>query len=337
MKRIGQLFERVLSRENLLLAACNAGRGKRTRPYVKSFFTDLDDRLRGLQAELQSGRFRFEPYQAFEVRDTKTRTIHAPSFRDRVVHQAIISVTGPVFENGAIAQSYACRLGKGQHVALRQAATWTRRTLSYGKIDVRRFYDSVDHARLRQRLARRFREQRLLKLFDSLLASYESSPGKGLPIGALTSQYLGNFVLDEFDARMKASGWCGKFVRYMDDIVIWAGADDLPKIRALADVTLNAMGLRMKQGGEWNRCSRGIPFLGFVIYPDRVRLGRMGRQRLRRKWGHVQSEFRDGRIPEYELQQRCTSLFAHAAHGDDLAWRRVVVQLRLDQGSRVVL
>ena len=199
MKRIGGLFDLIPQRENLARAAWAAAQGKRDRPEVRAFFADLDARLAHISHALRSGTFAFSGYRSFAVRDTKSRTIHAPAFADRVVHHAIIGITGPVFEKGALEHSYACRRGRGQHAALRQAAAWTRRADHFGKIDVRKFYDSIRHDVLFRLLERRFREQRLLDLFAALLASYTHLPGQGLPIGALTSQYLGNFMLDRLD------------------------------------------------------------------------------------------------------------------------------------------
>lgn len=189
MKRIGGLVEQICDRANLVHAVWRAARGKHDRQEVRSFLRQGDEAINSLSRQLSTGRFRFQPYRQFTVRDTKRRTIHAPSFRDRVVHHAIISITGPVFESGAIFHSYACRAGKGHHAAVRQARKWTRRNGWYGKIDIRKFYDSVHHERLRQLLHRRFAEQRLLAIFDALLGSYQASPCRGLPIGALTADF----------------------------------------------------------------------------------------------------------------------------------------------------
>jgi retron-type reverse transcriptase len=325
MKRMGVLFDFLVDRNNLVHAAWRAALGKRDRAEVQSFFAHFEDEVSRMGEQLRAGDYCFSPYRCFPVRDTKKRTIHAPTFGDRVAHHAIIGATGKVFETGALVHSYACRRGKGQHAALRQAAVWTRRSDWYGKMDVAKFYDSVDHDILRRLLERRFRERRLLALFDRLLDSYEASPGKGLPIGALTSQYLGNFYLDEFDRRMKATGLAHRYLRYMDDVVVWGTPATLRILRAAAREILATLGLHLKHGGEWNRCERGIPFLGFVIYPDRLRLGRQGRRRLRRKTRQLERAWQNEEISEQELQARGTSLFAHALWGDDVAWRRVVV------------
>jgi hypothetical protein len=75
-----------------------------------------------------------------------------------------------------------------------------------------------------------------------------------------------------------------------------------------------------------NRCETGVPWLGFVLYPDRTRLNRAGRHRLRVKMKALEKSFTLGEIREGELQARSASLFAHAGFGDDVAWRRMVAR-----------
>jgi RNA-directed DNA polymerase len=322
VKAIGNLFDKLTNRATLAEAAHLAAQGKRSRAEVAAFFQNFDQAMVSLQQQLANGTWRFSPYRAFQVRDTKTRTIHAPLFVDRVVHHALIAVTRSTFEKGAIHHSYACRAGRGQHQALAVAQQWTRRGTWYAKLDVCKYYDSIDHALLRQLLARRFREQRLLALFDSLFASYCTAPGKGLPIGALTSQYLSNFYLDEFDRRVLATGLVPHYLRYMDDIVIWGSEPQLAALRPVVFSEIARLQLEFKHGGEWNRCSQGLPLLGFVLYPDRVRLNAQGRKRLRKKHKQLEVKYAKGCINEAELQACSSSLFAHAQWGSDVAWRR---------------
>lgn len=325
MKRISGLFDGICDRTNLSAAVWAAARGRREQPDVAEFLCDADRQLNQISADLLQGTFRFQRYREFAVHDTKSRTIRAPTFRDRVVHHAMINVVGPVLERSAIEQSYACRRGKGQHAALHQARQWTRRGQWYGKLDFRKYYDSVNHDLLRLRLRRRFAERQLLELFDLLLNSWCSQPGAGLPIGALTSQYLGNFFLDAFDARMKSSGICRRYVRYMDDIVIWNSKCELPAIRELSQAAAADLRLEIKHAGEWNSCEFGVPFLGFIVYPGRLRLGRQARRRFRRKLRTVRREFAAGRLNELQYQARLTSLFAHGRIADDANWRRSVL------------
>jgi hypothetical protein len=326
MKRMGGIFEVVADARTLTLAAWRAAQGKRERPEVRAFVSRLDENTAELSRALRAGEFRFGQYRTFSIRDPKTRLIHAPPFRDRVVHHAIIAACGPVFERGAIAHSYACRAGRGQHAALRQTREWMRRGDWFLKLDVAKYYDSIPHGILRERLARRFRERRLLALFDWLLESHHHTPGRGLPIGALTSQYLGNFHLDIFDHWVNQRQKLPRYLRYMDDLLFLADDSALHRLLPEAVALLDGLGLRVKDGGVLNRCEVGVPYLGFVLYPDRTRLNRAGRRRLRVKVKALEKSFAHGGIREWELQSRAASLFAHAGFGEDVAWRRMVVQ-----------
>ena len=277
-----------------------------------------------LVGELRNGSFQFGEYRTFTIRDPKTRAIHAPPFRDRVVHHALVGIAGAVFERGAIAHTYACRAGRGQHAALGQLRRWLRSDDWFLKLDVARFYDSVGHDVLRSLLARRFRERRLLDLFDRLIASHIYSPGKGLPIGALTSQYLGNFYLDSFDHWVNQKCHVRRYVRYMDDLLFLGDGETLRELRSSAATALAGLGLRIKDGGVLNQATLGVPYLGYVVYPDRARLNRQGRRRLRRRWKGLEREWENSGVNELELQARAEALFAHARFGDDLGWRRMV-------------
>jgi hypothetical protein len=248
--------------------------------------------------------------------------------RDRILQHALMNVLGPVLEQGAMPHSYACREGRGQHRALQQARSWTHGTSWYVKVDVQRYFDSIDHDLLRERLARRFRERGVLHLFDQILDSYQASPGRGLPIGALTSQYLGNFFLDAVDGDMLATGLCRRYLRYMDDLVIWQQPEHVAAVRQKLEEVLTRCRLTAKHGGESNRCETGVPLLGFVVYPNRTRLNRQGRRRFRRKYALLHRALASERITEQEFQSRGEALVAHATFGDDAAWLKSVLAVR---------
>ena len=328
MKRVGGLFEALASPQVLSEALWLAARGKAERPDVLALRAGGSAALSEIAEALRAGTYRFGPYTRFSIRDPKTRVIRAPTFRDRVVHHAMIRITGPVFERGAVARSYACRRGLGQHRALRQAARWVATSEAFLKVDIHRFYDSISHERLRRALRRRFRERRLLALFDSLLDSYASSPGHGLPIGALTSQYLGNFALDGLDHWVLERAGIRKTLRYMDDMLFLGDWASLRAFRAPLEERLAEMGFEAKHGGILNTCDLGVPWLGFVVYPNRIRSSRRGRKRLRRRWGDLERQRRRGRIPEDELQARATALFAHAHQAHDRAFCRNLLAAR---------
>lgn len=127
MKRAGKLIERIADEENLRNAYGRARRGKSDRLSVQRFGRYLDEEIRVLSRELLEERWQPGPMHPFRIFDPKERLITAPSFRDRVVHHAMLNVCEPYFERWSIFDSYACRVGKGRLRALERALTFNRR------------------------------------------------------------------------------------------------------------------------------------------------------------------------------------------------------------------
>jgi RNA-directed DNA polymerase len=92
-----------------------------------------------------------------------------------------------------------------------------------------------------------------------LVDSYHYSPGWGLPIGALTSQYLGNFFLDAIDHWVNQRWRIRRYQRYMDDMLLFGGPETLHDARRAVSVFLESLGLRLKNGGVLNRCELRLP------------------------------------------------------------------------------
>lgn len=193
MKRIRNLFERVVERENLRVAVGKAMRGKRDRPEVQDFLHDLDRRLEEMAEQLRAGTFPLGRYRQFIRFDPKERVITAPCFAERVLHHAVINVCEPAFERWLIADTFACRKGKGRLAALERARQFARRFPFFLKLYIRKYFDSVPHDRLLDLLARRFKHRPLLELFGRIVRAFRGGMGRGLPIGSLTSQHFANF------------------------------------------------------------------------------------------------------------------------------------------------
>jgi retron-type reverse transcriptase len=160
MKRHGHLWESLISFPNLLDAAHDARKRKRYRPAMAQFFFHLEQELWQLHADLSDQSYQPGPYQTFYVHEPKKRLISAAPVRDRVVHHALTRILAPVFEPSFIADSYACRRGKGTHAAVRRAQGFARRFRYVLKADVRKFFPSLDHAILKTCWPARSRTQR---------------------------------------------------------------------------------------------------------------------------------------------------------------------------------
>src|SRR5271155_1913177 len=159
MKRHGNLWEQVVSFEALLRAAEQARKGKRFRPAVASFHFDQERGLWRLHEELAAKTYQPGAYRSFFITEPKKRQISAAPYRDRVVHHALVHVLEPIYERTFIADSYACRKGKGTHAAVRRCQHFARRFLYVLKADIQKFFPSVDHEILKAQVARKVKDK----------------------------------------------------------------------------------------------------------------------------------------------------------------------------------
>ena len=323
MKRAGNLFDEILSRDNLRSAFHKAKKGKSGRTDVIRFAARLDDNLACLAEELRSGTIRLGEYHQFVVHDPKERIITAPHFRERVIHHAVMNVCEPILDRWLIADSFACRVGKGRNEALARARTFAARCPYFLKLDVRKYFDSISHGRLLELLARRFKDRRLLELFARLVGSFRGTLSRGLPIGSLTSQHFANFYLGWLDRHVKETLRIPGYVRYMDDIAMWSPAKEELQ-RALASATgflESTLELVWKPEPYLNRTEHGMDFLGCRVYRSHHVLNRRSRVRFCRKMRVLEELFERGELSETELQQRETAMVAFARGGGVSSWR----------------
>jgi RNA-directed DNA polymerase len=290
MRRVGHLFERIADFHALREAARRAAAGRRHKPDVAAFLFDEERELLLLQRELRGRTYRPGRFATFVVRDPKRRTISAPPVRDRVVHHALCAAVEPVFERVAIHDSYACRRGKGAHAAVARAQGFARRHGWFLKMDVERFYDSVDHAVLRSRVRRLIKDPDVLWLLDTIIAHGPpgAPDGKGLPIGNLTSQHLANLYLAGLDHFVEERLRVEAYVRYMDDLLLLGGSkEELWRWHAAVErFAAEQLRLRLKaRATVLAPVTEGIPFLGLRLWPAVRRLGPRRKRRIARRLG----------------------------------------------------
>lgn len=310
--------------DNLAVAFHRAARGKGTRDEVRLFRTDLESELASLRREILAGTVEVGRSHSFRIRDPKPRTIHAPCFRERVLHHALMAHVGPVLDRALVADTYACRVGKGALAGVKRAQQHVRHWPWYAKIDIRAYFASIDHETLLQLLRRRFKDAALLALMHRIIDAHRDAPGKGLPIGALTSQQFANYYLGSLDRLLLEQCRVRGFVRYMDDLVWWGETREQVR-EALARAHAHAashLKLEVKQPVQVGRSRLGLMYCGYRILPDRLLLSRRRKRRYaacRRKW---EQAYAAGRIDALELQAGYASALASTAHTDSAAWRR---------------
>jgi hypothetical protein len=295
MKRAGQLYDRIGDYDNLRLAWWKAHRRKSLRPDAIGFGNHLETELEAMRLALREETVRVGDSRYFRIFDPKERLICAASFRERVLHHAIMNVCEPVFDRRQIDDSHACRKDKGTLAAWSRAQGFCHRHAWFLKLDVVKYFDSIDHARLKSMLSRLFKDPRLLALLSRLIDSYRTAPGRGLPIGNLTSQFFANQYLEPLDRLVKEKLRVPGYVRYMDDFVLFANDRQtlLLADRQVREFAATELRLTLKPPCL-HRTGRGLPFLGYRIHPGWIGLASQSRRRYLDKMRQVLAAWRAG-------------------------------------------
>lgn len=341
VKRVGNLWRGLTSFENLLEASKAAAAGKRGRPDVAAFQMNLEPELIRLRDELIAETYAPGPYRDFFVEDGKRRLISAAPFRDRIVHHALTRMMEPVFERRFTSHSYACRKGMGTHRALEAAKSCMRRYSFVLKCDVRKYFESIDHAILNELLARTVKCRPTLRLAARIVDGWRPAceppavyfPGddlftpagrtRGLPLGNQTSQFFANVYLNPLDHWIERAGAGGAYVRYVDDFLVFENGKD--RLAAIHDGIRGCMDrLRLRVHDDKTRVYRtadGITFLGWRLFPERARLDRGNVARFRRTMRRLRAGYASGALEWNDVEQRVRAWIAHAAHGNTLRLR----------------
>lgn len=305
MKAHNNLFEKTCSFESLLSAYKRAKRGKSRRESVARFNWRLEAHILRLSEELLAGAYRPGFYRSFIVHDAKKRHIQAAPFRDRVVHQSVHATLEPVFEKSFIFDSYACRKGKGTWAAIAQFERYTRSGGYVLQGDISKYFASIDHAILLRLLAKRVRDTRMLALCESVIKSSEDAPGKGIPIGNLTSQLFANVYLNELDQFVKHTLRAKKYIRYMDDFVL--ASDSKAQLHYYREqieaFVTNELKLELHpKKVQVVPASGGIDYLGYRIFPRYRKLRKSTVQRFLARTRRARKQDAEAALPWESIQ-----------------------------------
>lgn len=306
-------------------------RGKKTKNAVISFNFNLENELVLLNQQLENKTYCPRPYSQFEVKEPKVRKICSSDFRDRVVHHAVCNLIEPIFENRSILDSYACRAGKGTHLAVSKCQEFSRKFPYYLKCDIKKFFENTDHEVLKNILRRLFKDNELLWLLDMIIDHKVpgNKVGKGIPIGNLTSQHFANLYLGELDHLIKDRLGVQGYVRYMDDFICFANSKkELWDLHSKIDhFVIQILKLELKKSvTQIAPVSEGIPFLGFRVFPQIIRIKRENLSRMKNKIRKKENQFKKGHLSERDLINSVGSIVAHVSHVNSLSIRRSLFQ-----------
>ena len=296
MKRASDLFMKIVDYDNLYLAHLNARKGKKHYTAVKEVDNDIDFYIRELQSMLLSKKFNTSKYKIFKIYKPKERTIYKlPYFPDRIVHHAVMQILQPIWDKTFIYDSYAATPGKGIHAGYYRLKKFLRdeENIKYClKMDIQKFYPSVNHTILLNEIERKIKCKDTLWLLENVIRSIIGN--KGIPIGNYLSQYLSNVYLNRFDHWIKEKLKCRYSIRYCDDSVILH--KDKSFLRDRLDDIEEYLWFKLKltlnsKTQIFPVESRGIDFLGYRTYPKYSLLRKSSAKRFKQKINYVEKNW----------------------------------------------
>ena len=348
----GDGWSQLLDWDTLLASWRAAARHKSGREPAAAYEYRLGERLLALQRHLASGAWRPGACHHFVVHQPKRRLISAAPFEDRVVHHALMRVTGPRFERSFCRFSFANRAGLGTHAAVRHVANLCGRYDWVLRLDVQKHFASIDHEILMQALCRRVPEPALQALMGHIVAAGDGIHDdgtpvrlfagddllalcrpRGLPIGNLTSQCWSNVYLDALDQFVMRTLGARAYARYVDDFVLFHDDPDVladwnPRIQ---DFLARRLRLRVHPGpAQVQRAAGGVPWLGFVVYPDHVRVKSRKVVQATRRLRRSHAAWREGLESFERFDARVQGWIGHVAQARSWQLREnVLAQLTL--------
>lgn len=284
MKRKGNIYQNMISIENLQIAYSIAIQGKSKQKGVIKFNENLENNLFELHIELKNKTYKTAEYKHFILHDPKKRKISSLPFKDRVVHHLIMMQLEKIFVSAFTTDTYSCIKGKGIHAA-KKALTKQLQSIKEDvfcfKGDVKQFYPSINHDILKSLLRRKIKDYELLELLDEIIDS-----AAGVPIGNYLSQYFANFYLCYLDHFIKETLGVKNYCRYADDIVIIdSDINYLHTVRVLIQEYLWCeLKLELKENYQVfpvkDKNGRGIDFVGYVQYKTHIKLRKSIKKRF---------------------------------------------------------
>lgn len=279
MKRVGNIFNKIVDFNNLVLADKKARLNKKKKYGIQKFDKNAYNNLLKLQRILISGEYKTSKYDIFTIiadRGHKEREIYRlPYYPDRIVHHAIMNIIEPILISRFTTDTYSCIKGRGIHLAVKKLKHVLKADVEGTKyclkFDIRKYFPSVNQDILMNQFKRIFKDRKFLKLLSGIIYSTDN----GLPIGNYISQFAANLYLTWFDRWVKQDLHIKYYFRYCDDVVILSSSKEklhfiLSKIEQyLYD------NLRLSIKSDWQIFpvdTRGIDFLGYIFRHSHVLL-----------------------------------------------------------------
>lgn len=282
MKRYKNLWDEFISIENFELAARRAVKSKKSKKSVQYFLEHKDELIQKLRNSLIDGTFKTSQYKIFTIYEPKQREIYKlPLYPDHILHHALINILGPIWQKMFVRDSYACIPGRGLHAASKRIMDFVRRNEYVLQCDIRKFYPSINHEIMFNIIKRKVGDKKLLRVLHDII--WSCGADSNLPIGNLTSQWMGNVYLNEIDHFIKENLHCRDYIRYCDDFCLFA--NDKKILHQYKEQIKNFLWEKLKLCYSksvvfptW----RGVAFIGYRHFKRFVMLRKYGAYKMKK-------------------------------------------------------
>lgn len=304
-------LDSVCNISNFSLASKRAQKGKSKYQEVIEFNSDEENNLKNLSEKVKTRKYTTGSYREKIIYEPKERQIYILSYPHRIVQHALINLLEPIFVNMFIKDTYACIKGRGMHAASLRTTEFIRQNEYCLKMDIRKFYPSINHDILYAMFKRKFKDEGLLWLIKDIIYSF---PGKSnVPIGNLTSQWFGNFYMAELDKYVKEILRIRCYLRYCDDFLLFSNNKEELRNAKFAIIKF----LKEELDLELSKCdlfpvSRGVDFVGYRHFRDYLLLRKSTAKRNKKKLPIVYEKYKKGIISADEFRSILDSIIGWA-------------------------
>lgn len=291
MKRINNLFDKITDINNIILADKKARKGKTQTYGVKKHDLDAYNRNIQIRQSLIDGTYKTSEYDVFTIYEPKERKIYRLHYDpDRIVHHAIMNVLEPIWINIFTKDTYSCIKNRGIHLLskrLKKDLKDIKGTKYCAKMDIRKFYPSIDHDILKKIIRKKIKDKKVLKLLDEIIDS-----ANGVPIGNYLSQFFANLYLAYFDHWIKEELQVKYYYRYADDIVLLSNNKQQLRNWLIAIKFYLKYNLKLELKSNYQIFpvdKRGIDFVGYKFYHTYILLRKSIKKKLFKNINNIKS------------------------------------------------
>lgn len=329
---MGKVYLQITTFKNLLAAWHEFKKGKRNKTDVLEFEYNLEENLFNLQKSLINKTYQPAGYKKFYIKDPKMRLIHKATVPDRLIHHLTSAYLEKIFEGEFITHSYSSRKSKGTHKAVltfqgmaNRISNQSQRNCWVLKLDIRKFFASVNHQILITILSKKIADEHFLNLLIKIIQSF---PDKGIPIGNLTSQYFANIYLNELDQFITKQLKIIYYIRYADDFVILSENRQyllnlIPEIKQFLklklDLSLHPQKIILR------KFRSGVDFLGYIIFSSHILPRTKTKRRLIKKIKEKIKQYQNTEIEKEKLDATINSYLGYLSHANTHKFKKELI------------